>query len=336
MRYRYVLVPLVTLLVTIAGFELIARWMRLDLRQHEAIAVSAGKGLGEIWHEGDTEAWLEAVEVMGLDYAPDHFALEGAGYHSRWPFCDFGFDGPTVLAMGDSTTRQSMMENPAGGRFGDMVEHTWPMLLQQRLGDGVQVCVAAENGYHPRDLTLMLDALEPRLHPAVVLALLCENDLNDLEPRVRVDRGDAFIFYRALDHRLVFGPLFWRTLFDRSEAFRFLHWRLAMAVPSQAYEKKVELKDAFSVVSALERMDAKPGALGVYYLPQLDDSPLEDPRVEELAQKSGVDITTVPLPSPRERFRRTEEDAVHVNIDGHRAVVRAVYPLVRESLGLED
>ena len=333
MRRRTLIVPPLTLVALLAAVEISARVMDLDQLQHESIAVAAGKSLGETWHQGGAEGWLEAVEALNVDYLPDDFRLESGGFHSRWGFCDFDFEGPSILAMGDSSTRQTMTTGD-GPRAGDLSEHTWPRLLSKRLGPAVQVCVAAENGYHPRDLSKLLDALQPRLEPAMVVALLCENDLSELSPRVRVDRGDAYVFYRAVPHRMVLPSLYWYPLYASSEAYRFTLWRLALAMPDRAGEIEVRLRDAFGVDEALRRMDDQPGALSVFYLPPLDDSRLDlDSRVGELAQRSGVDIRAVELSPPRAEFRRTDEDPVHINVLGHLRVVDAMLPVVRAALG---
>jgi lysophospholipase L1-like esterase len=300
--------------------------------QHEAIAIAADNSMGETWHQAGSQAWLETTEALGVDYLPDDFVLEEGGYHSRWEFCDFDHEGPTILALGDSTTRQSMrIEGEA--RYGDQPEDTWPKLLQARLGGDVQVCVAAENGFHPRDLAMMLAALQPRLEPDLVVALLCANDLIELAPRVRVRRGDALVFYRALPERLVIPAAYWYPLYVRSEAYRFLHWRLARLLPGLSGTIRVQLRDAFGTDEALRRLDAPPAELGVWFLPELgQDDEAVQAKVELLSTRSGVPIRAVPLPQPRERFRRTEDDPVHMNLEGHERVVDAMLPWVRQAL----
>lgn len=336
MRRRYFVIPPLTLVAALAAVELSARVLDTDQLQHEAIAVAAGKGLGETWHQGSTDAWLETVEALGVDYLPDEFVLEEDGYHSRWGFCDFDFDGPTILAMGDSTTRQSMVDRAEQHSI-DLPRYTWPALLQNHLGAGHQVCVAAENGFHPRDLSKLLEALQPRLQPDLVLALLCENDLAELSPRVRVDRGDAYVFYRAVAERPVLPSLYWYPLYVRSEAFRFLHWRLASAMPDKAGEIRMALSDAFGVDEALRRMDAQPSQLKVFYLPTLDDAqPLQPMRLGQIAQRAGVDIRTVRFEGSRADYRRSEEDTVHLNLAGHQRVVHNVLPVVRAALGGDE
>jgi lysophospholipase L1-like esterase len=333
MRRRLLIVPPLTLVAVLAAVELTARFMDTDMLQHEAIAVAAGRGLGETWHEEGTAAWLETAEALGVDYLPDEFELEEGGFHSRWGFCAFGFEGPTVLAMGDSTTRQSMVERD-GQRFGDVPQNTWPMLLKSHLGPGVQVCVLAENGYHPGDLSRLLEGIQPRLEPDLVLVLLCENDLAEAPPRVRVDRGDAFVYYRAVAERPVVPALYWYPLYLRSEAFRFLHWRLALAWPSRAGEIELTLRDTIGVDGALRSMEDQPGALGVYYLPLLDDAePAQPPRLAELNRLAGIEVHPVVLPAPRAAYRRTDDDPVHMNLAGHQRVVEAVLPAVRATLG---
>ena len=327
MRRRTLVVPPLTLLASLVVVECAARALNTDQLQHEAIAVAAGRGLGETTRQRDASAWIETTRALGVDYLPDEFVLEEGGFHSRWGFCDFDHPGPTILAMGDSTTRQTMVERD-GQRSGDMPQNTWPKILEQRLGGGAQVCVAAENGYHPGDLARLLEALQPRLEPELVLALLCDNDLMEIPARVRVERDDVFVFYRAVDHALVVAAWYWYPLYVRSEAYRFLLWRTALAFPGSAGEIDIELPDAIGVELALQRLDASSGELGVYFLPTLDDGSASlAPRLQELEELSGVIISAVVLPSPRSHYRRTPEDSVHMNSDGHRAVVDAMLPL---------
>jgi lysophospholipase L1-like esterase len=333
MRRRTLIVPPLTLLAALVAVECSSRAMDTDRMQHEAIAIGAGNSMGETWHQAGSPEWLATTEELGVDYLPDDFVLDDGGYHSRWPYCDFDHQGFTILALGDSTTRQSMKIED-GVRYGDLPEHTWPALLEERLGEDVQVCVAAENGFHPRDLAMMLAALQPRLEPDLVLALLCENDLIELAPRVRVQRGDALVFYRAMPERKVVPSLYWYPLYVRSEAYRFLHWRLAMALPGIGGSIRVQLRDAFGTDEALRRLDATPGQLGIWFLPSLgDDDETLLANVERLSARSGVGIRTVPLPQPRARFRRTDDDPVHMNIEGHERVVDAMLPWVQEALG---
>ncbi len=333
MRRRTLILPPLTLVATLAAFELSARTMSLDNRQHEAIAVSAGMGLGETWLDETHESWLETVEELGVDYLPREFRLEDGGFHSHWGFCDFAFEGPSVLVLGDSTTRQSMAVEE-GVKYGDLARHTWPALLQEELGHGVQVCVAAENGYHPRDHLRLLEGLGHRLEPAIVLVLLCENDLAELSPRVGVREDNALVFYRALPHRLVYEPLFWFPLYVRSEAYRFVHWRLALNDPARTSKIEVELRDAFGVDEALRRIEAGAPHLGVYFLPTLEDEGREDleKRVAHVSERAGVPIQPVPLPPPIDRFRKEPSDPVHANLEGHHHVVSTLLPAVRSWL----
>jgi len=336
MRKRALIIPSLTLLASLAAIELAARVLELDQLQREAIAVAAGANQGESWQdESSREAWLAAVERMGVDYLPDEFRLEDDGFHSRWGFCAFDFDGLTVLAMGDSTTRQTMIRLN-GVDYGDQPEDTWPVLLGDELGPGVQVCVVAENGFHPRDLAMILDALQPRFEPAAVLALLCENDFDELPPRVRVEHGDAFVFYQAVPRRKVLAPLYHEWLYPRSEAYRFMHWRLSLLFPAWAAEVRIELDDALGVADAFRRMDDQPGELAMFYLPILEpQAATQDPRAAALARRAGVSIRPVNLPKPAVPFRRTDDDAVHLNQAGHQHVVDAMLPVVRGMLGQE-
>jgi hypothetical protein len=122
----------------------------------------------------------------------------------------------------------------------------------------------------------------------------------------------------------------------RSEAFRFLHWRLALAMPSRAGEITMQLPDAFGVDEALRRMEAQPGELGAFYLPTLDDAePMRPARLAQLSQRAGVDIRPVLLEGSRAQYRRTDDDPVHVNLEGHQRVVDAMLPVARAALGLD-
>ncbi len=336
MRRRAVLLSVVTALTASFAVEWCARSMQLDIRQQQAIAIAAGAQPEN--SPGDTYSTLLSSEIgASLDYLPRGFRLEKHGFQGNWGWCDFAFDGPSVLVLGDSTTRQSMALEE-GANAGDFARHTWPALLQQELGDGVQVCVIAEDGYHPQDLLVFVQLLEPLLKPVAVLGLLCENDLMDFTPRVALEREDGVVFYRAQPRRMVFSPLLSRSLYQWSEAYRFLQWRLALAFPRYQDHVDVHLVGAKALEQILSEMETATGRLGLFFLPTLQDERQDylRRRLAVVERTSGVDIVPVPLHAPLSQFRKDPPDTVHVNVAGHRQVVGTVLPHLRAWLEQTD
>ncbi|MCB9765379.1 MAG: SGNH/GDSL hydrolase family protein [Alphaproteobacteria bacterium] len=308
MRWRWILVPALTLITAAVGVEALARRMQLDQRQGTAIAVARHQLIAEFnWKTG---------EAVGLDYVPRGFSADAEGFTSAWGRCDYAHPGPTLLALGDSTTRQT-------GHVGDLPSddprHAWPALLRQRLPEGWQLCAFAEDGYHPSDLAAFLEAVGPKLKPALVVALLCENDLQDELPRLVIERGDRLALYQPAQERLAFAPLYVGPLYDASEAFRFLHFRLqdrfghTRALPApQAPARRY--------ADAIRRLEADPSELALFYLPRLEDPPP--------SRTPGPPVHTLQLPTPLRALRREPDDPIHLNPAGQRAVADAMTPML--------
>jgi len=152
--------PLVTLLVTALALEGLARRMDLDARQRQAIRVDRQLLIAET--PGAPGA------ALGVDYLPRGFTLDEAGFTSAWGRCDFDHAGSTALVFGDSVTRQVGL--PADPRFqADDPRLTWPALLKRALPAEWQLCVFAEDGYHPADYAAVAEVLVPTLQPELLL-----------------------------------------------------------------------------------------------------------------------------------------------------------------------
>lgn len=322
-------VSLAALAATPVVLELVARALSLDEKQAEAIAIDVGRERSA--QTGRALGWDTTAARLGLDYLPEPFTLDDAGFTTRWGRCAFGFTGPSVLVVGDSTTKQSLVQVDGVWR-GEDPRDSWPAHLQQDLGPGVQVCVAAEDGYHPRDEAPLVEHLAGALRPVVTVVLLCPNDLVDADGRTRVETGDRLRLAAAAPYRLVYAPLAWPWGLDHSEALRFVAWRLASADPARALRIATSGPPT-SVAALLRRMDAAPGALRLFFLPVLDDDlPALDPRVPALASASGLPIPLIDLPGPRAARRRTPTDTVHPDAEGNVRIEAAVLAAVRPLL----
>lgn len=315
MRKR-LLIPPLTLIVTGIALELTAR--ALDLDDRESVSIAVDKNLTRLMPDGSD--W-------GVDYLPRRFKLDETGFDSGWGRCDFTRPGPRVLALGDSTTRQVGASPDQPGVL-DPPELTWPMLIAARLRADVQVCVIAEDGYHPVDQVIVAEHVAALWPPDLIVTLWCDNDLDDEVVRHRVDEGDQV---RVVLHNPVlhaWPPIHWPWLFYRSEALRYVSSRIATTT-GQILEVPSPLPRTRSVVDAIRRIDALPGELRAFHLPALQsDDSWGISRVNALADQSGVPIWTIPLPQPREHLRVVEADRIHENAKGHRLVAAKMLPVI--------
>lgn len=309
MRRRWLVLPL-TLLVAAAVVELSARALNLDARQGEATLLAHGRV--------DRGPWASGAAI-GVDYLPHPFEQDEAGFTTRWGRCDYGHPGPSLLVLGDSTTRRL-----AQGAQRDPPELSWPRLLAAELPENVQLCVLAEDGYDPTDLAALHAAFAPRLQPTLTLALLCANDLTDRPARTLKTDARGLAIYNPAAQQLSWPPLYWAPAFQASEALRFVHWRVATATASGAPVPGGQPLTR-QPAEALARLQSAPGELLVAYLPELISGlPPGNPRLEQLARSSGVPISALQLPAPLPALRIDPADPLHINAAGHRGVADAL------------
>lgn len=324
------LVGLGTTAAAALGVELAARALQLDLIQLERVAVDEGEPFGGSRLDAIAPAWRERAAPLLEGYLPTGFTLSEQGFASHLGTCRFDHPGPTVLAMGDSTTVMTAdpdSHHPPKGA-GDPAQ-IWPALLAAELGPEVQVCTLAELGFHPQDHARFVEVLAPALEPALVVVLLCGNDLEPLAPRVRQPDGEGSIYYGSSGTQQAHGALPLRWLFAHSEAWRHLQWRAAQRWPEGMVALPSPRFPAQPASESLERLMTVGPKVELFFLPQLrDDS--SPPDLGAL----GVGARIVDLPAPREALRYSPNDPVHMNAAGHRAVVEAVVPWARNVLGL--
>jgi len=330
MRRRWLIIPPLTLAASLCSLELAARALALDTRQSEAIAFSSQHAPREVnVGEGDP-AWLQATRELDLPYLPRGFQLHDDGFENAWGRCSFSHPGPTILALGDSTTYET---RPLTGRSLDhLQQHTWPAYLGQRLGDAVQICVLAEVGYHPSDLAELAAWFRERRQPDLVIALLCDNDLHAEDLRRQVIRGDRIYLYSPPSHWLIWQPARVDWLLARSEAFRFLHWRMALVQPAHSHRLPRHVPAPTPVGQALNSLGTREQVL-LFYLPLLVSTAPDRP--EALRQLEGqliAPVTTVDLPGFRAIYRNNPDEDMHLNSRGHAQVTGFMEPYVRAAL----
>jgi lysophospholipase L1-like esterase len=329
-RLAAVMMGLGTMAVVALGIELAARVLQLDLAQLERVAVAEGAPFGGSRLDAFAPAWRERAAPLLEGYLPTGFTIDEGGFTSHAGRCRFDHPGPTVLAMGDSTTVMtadpSSHQPPMGA--GDPSQ-TWPALLAAELGTAVQVCTIAELGFHPQDHARFLEVLAPTLQPDLVVVLLCSNDLEPLAPRVRHPDGEGSIYYGSNGAQQAHGALPLPWLFAHSEAWRHLQWRATQRWPEGAIELPSPRFPAEPAELSLRELTEAAPRVELFYLPKLRDG---GPSVDLGAL--GVPIRALELPAPRERLRYSPQDPVHMNADGHRAVVEGMVPVVRERMGL--
>jgi lysophospholipase L1-like esterase len=306
-----------TVVVLLGGLEGYARSQALDLRQGSAIAATGR----EVQHQA--EGRFDPTGDWGVAYLPRGLTEGPAGFTTPWGSCSLDWSGRTVLVLGDSVTRQA---TPGPHTHGG----TWPMQLTWP--EDVQVCVLAEDGYHPAEYAAMADKVRrDGLEPDLTLIVLCENDVQDLPARYPVQLDGRVALYEPPTHTLAWAPAWQPWLYAHSEAFRFAHWRLAVANPDQAAQipATVTQRDVSPALLALQ--DA--GPTEIWFLPPLrvQDDPLSSGRLENVNQTvSGIrvlDRGTDPA-----SLRRQPDDHVHLNDAGHAWIAAQIQPVVDDAL----
>jgi hypothetical protein len=181
---RLVAVNLAVLACLIVALEIAARALVWMLRG------SATAGLQE--------------RTLNLDYEP--FVMYGPGWDAR--FAAVPRDGlPTVMLVGGST---------AEGFASEVLEAA----LRKRFERPVRVVNAAFGGYEARQEVVVASIWGPSLHPAVIVSL---DGQNDLEHRLRVPAAGRFFLdgsYRTYLTRPLVAPLAW--MLTESQAYNGL------------------------------------------------------------------------------------------------------------------
>ena len=294
-----------TLALATVGVELAARQMDLDRLQAEAIAVERPPLEDAHWTDGS---------ALGVAYLPRGLEWDGSNLKSRFGACEADHPGPTVLIYGDSTSVQTALDGDTHAGA------LWPELLE--LPSDAQVCGVAEVGYHPADYAELHAVLAPALQPDLVLILLCPNDISVRRPRTGVRQPDGqVLLYEPPAYRLIVPGLWNPWLYDRSEAFRFVHWRLAMG-QEQPHQLPVTVDEGVSSTEALAAIQTQQPTQ-VFMLPKLGE---HGPSYEERDRRALAEmgVRAVKLEQPLSQWRRTPDDHVHLNQAGHEVVAAQV------------
>lgn len=285
----------VLLLVTAVVGEWMARDRNLDRQQGQTVALNPlSRGA---WTDGDE---------LGVDYLPRLFLLDKDGFTTSWGRCDF--DRESTLIFGDSTTREAAIL-PGNA---DDAHLTWPMQLQL----DEPICVIAEDGYHPHDYARIAEALAGDLRLKRVVVLLTENDLTDRVARFPVREGHVTVIYEPPATRTINSRLWQPWLYERSELFRFLHWKTG----DRTIDWETPELDAVGSLKTLEAM----APLELFYLPQLVPGPMNGAQKLDAVRAQGFDITEVALPADPIGLRKQADDINHMNPDGHVLVAQQI------------
>lgn len=284
--------PLLLIATAVVG-EWVARHRHLDRRQGQTVALrQLSRGA---WTDGD---------LLGVDYLPRLFLLDSDGFTTSWGRCDF--DRPTTLVFGDSTTREAKIL-PGDA---DDAHLTWPVQLSL----DEQVCVVAEDGYHPHDFALVADALAPKMDLVRIVVLLTENDLTDRVARFPM--RDGHVIYEPPPTRTINSALWNPDLYGASELFRWVHWKTG----DRTIDWETPELDA---VGSLQRLEGY-APLSLFYLPQLVSGPMNG-RVElESVRNEGFEVEVIELPSDPTPLRKQSDDINHMNPEGHVLVAAQV------------
>lgn len=285
----------VLLVASAASGEWIARDRHLDRLQGQTVAMK----------ELSRGAWTDG-DLLGADYLPRLFLLDGDGFTTSWGRCDF--DQPALLIFGDSTTREAAIL--PGDQ--DDAHLTWPMQLQLT----EQVCVIAEDGYHPHDYALIAEQLAPRMELTRILVLLTENDLTDRVGRLPIRDGHVTVIYEPPASRVINGAFWNPWLYGRSELFRWLHWKTGDRTIDW---EKPELR----TLASLQALQAH-AELDLFYLPQLITGPMNGALALEAVREAGFEITLIELPEDPTGLRKQPEDINHMGPQGHKLVAAQV------------
>ena len=291
--------PLLLLVTAVAG-EWIARDRHLDRSQGQTVALrQLSRGA---WTDGD---------ILGVDYLPRLFLLDGDGFTTSWGRCDF--DQPTTLVFGDSTTREAkILPGDADAGDADDAHLTWP--VQLTLDE--QVCVVAEDGYHPHDFALIADALAPKMDLVRIVVLLTENDLTDRVARLPVRDGHVTVIYEPPTTRTINGSLWNPDLYAASELFRWIHWKTG--------DRTIDWETPeLQAVGSLTRLQGY-APLSLFYLPQFVAGPMNGAVELESVRNEGFDIQVIELPADPIPLRKQSDDINHMNPEGHLVVAAQV------------
>lgn len=266
-----------------------------------------------------------------VPYFPRVFSLQSEVLQTAWGTCRADHPGRTVLVLGDSTTRQA-----SGGGRGDAspqgeAARTWPALLAPDLPADVQLCVVAEDGYHPADHLALLRRLAPILEPDLVLVLLCANDLVDQAQWVGVAQDGWVVVYELPATAPAFRPLWNPWLWSHSEAFRFVSWRLVERF-GHGFDLPVGGAQPRRAIQSLHDLLAEAPDLRLFYLPMLDDGDPDDLAARQRLVAEGIPHQALSLTAPWEPLRREAGDRMHLSDQGHAAVARQVLPAVAQAL----
>ncbi|MCK6508137.1 GDSL-type esterase/lipase family protein, partial [Myxococcota bacterium] len=266
-----------------------------------------------------------------VPYFPRVFTLRPDALQTAWGTCRADHPGRTVLVLGDSTTRQA-----SGGGKGDAspqgeAARTWPARLAASLPADVQLCVVAEDGYHPADHLAMLRRLSPILQPDLVLVMLCANDLVDQAQWVGVARDGWVVVYELPATAPAFRPLWNPWLWSHSEAFRFLSWKL-VARFGHGFDLPVGTDAPRRAVPSLRDLGAEAPAVRLFYLPMLDDADPDDLGARQRLASEGIAHHVLSLSAPWEPLRREGGDRMHLSDHGHEIVAAQVLPVVMQAL----
>jgi hypothetical protein len=152
---------------------------------------------------GSATAGLQE-RTLNLDYEP--FVMYGPGWDGRLAAVPHD-DRPTVMLVGGST----------GEGFPPPVLEA---ALARRFGTPVRVVNAAYGGYEARQEVVVASLWAPSLHPAAIISL---DGQNDLEHRLRVAAPGAFFLnasYRTYLTRPFAAPFAWAL--SQSQAYNAL------------------------------------------------------------------------------------------------------------------
>lgn len=313
---KLVIAVLFVLVASAGGMELLARWMQLDTLQYSAMYIA-----------DHLTVPTPAQRAAGVDYLPRRFTLDDDGFTTAYGRCSYTWSGRTLLVLGDSTTVQA----------GDTtsihdIRDTWPLLVEQHLGPEWQLCVLAENGYHPADLAALWPQVQGPLQPDLTVLLLCDNDFAIQRHRVAVQDGSHYRLASPPERWQVWRYLWNPWLHRRSAAYRHFTWRMAKATGDDAWI--AGSPDGRLPLPALQSL-ASLDPLAFYLPPVTDGAPVGEAFSRDSPQ-APFDIAVIALPEPRSQYRRESDDHVHVNDEGHRIIARRVLDAIDARLDVDE
>jgi len=310
---RLVLVSSLTMVAMVVGVELLARWMILDAHQGEAIAAYTDP-------RGDPRDVPEALR--DVDYLPRLFRLHEEGLETAFGSCSADHPGPTLLALGDSTTVETSAPETEDRAF----VGTWPFIVGEGLGADWQVCVIAECGYHPSDFPPLVQAFSQVIEPDLTILLMCENDIWTEMPRHLDRSGGRWLLRYEPQYFLAWERYQNEWLFEHSHAWRYLSWRRAMRTSeSEMIERPGVGREAGDALIELKRFMPR-----VFAIAPLVAGSSVSQRVWRLSRQSGLDISIIRWPADPLPLRRQPNDEGHMNAEGHRWVAEHMLGELRQ------